>query len=54
LTRQINERTERLNIVDDAMNRLQETSQGWAEDVNKYVKKQKRDVLLGSVKKSFF
>jgi hypothetical protein len=54
LTRQINERTERLNFVDDAMNRLQETSQGWAEDVNKYVKKQKREVLLGSVKKSFF
>ncbi|KAL2135156.1 hypothetical protein VTI74DRAFT_9587 [Chaetomium olivicolor] len=54
LTRQLNERTERLTMVDDAMNRLQETSQGWAEEVNKYVKKQKRDVLLGSVKKSFF
>jgi hypothetical protein len=54
LTRQLNERTERLTMVDDAMNRLQETSQGWAEDVNKYVKKQKRDVLLGGVKKSLF
>ncbi|KAH6847331.1 lethal giant larvae like, C-terminal-domain-containing protein [Chaetomium sp. MPI-CAGE-AT-0009] len=54
LSRQLNERTEKLTIVDDAMNRLQETSQGWADDVNKYVKKQKRDVLLGSVKKSFF
>ncbi len=54
LTRQLNERTERLNIVDDAMNRLHETSQGWSEDVNKYVKKQKRDVLLGGIKKSFF
>ncbi|KAK4242910.1 lethal giant larvae like, C-terminal-domain-containing protein [Achaetomium macrosporum] len=54
LTRQLNERTERLNIVDDAMSRLQETSQGWAEDVNKFVKKQKRDMLLGSVKKSLF
>lgn len=54
LTRQLNERTEKLNIVDDAMSRLQETSRGWSEDVNKYVKKQKRDVLLGSVKKSLF
>ena len=54
LSRQLNERTERLNIVDDAMNRLHETSQGWSEDVDKYVKKQKRDVLLGGIKKSFF
>ena len=54
LSRQLNERTERLNLVDDAMNRLHETSQGWSEDVNKYVKKQKRDVLLGGIKKSFF
>jgi hypothetical protein len=54
LSRQINERTEKLTIVDDAMNRLQESSQGWADDVNKYVKKQKRDVVLGTVKKSFF
>lgn len=54
LSRQLNERTERLGMVDDAMNRLQETSQGWSEEVNKYVKKQKRDLLLGGVKKSFF
>ncbi|GAB1317566.1 Lethal(2) giant larvae sro7 [Madurella fahalii] len=54
LTRQLNERTEKLTMVDDAMNKLQETSQGWAEDVSKYVKKQKRDALLGGVKKSFF
>jgi hypothetical protein len=36
------------------MNRLQEASQGWADDVNKHVKKGKRDVLLGGLKKSFF
>lgn len=54
LTRQLNERAERLNIVDDAVNRLQESSQGWAEGVNNFVRKQKRDLLLGGVKKSFF
>ncbi|KAL2023730.1 hypothetical protein VTK56DRAFT_1444 [Thermocarpiscus australiensis] len=54
LTRQLNERTERLNMVDDAMSRLQETSQGWAEDMSKFVKRQKRDLLLGGVKKSLF
>ncbi|KAJ4292980.1 Lethal(2) giant larvae sro7 [Collariella sp. IMI 366227] len=53
-TQHLNERTEKLTMVDDAMNRLQDTSQGWAEGVNKYVKKQKRDMLLGGVKKSFF
>ncbi|KAK4192211.1 Lethal(2) giant larvae protein SRO7 [Podospora australis] len=54
LTRQLNERTEKLSFVDDAMNRLQEASQGWADDVNKQVKDQKRSMLLGGLKKSFF
>lgn len=54
LARQVNERTERLTAVEDAMNRLQETSQGWAEEVNKYVKKQKRNMLLGGLKKSLY
>ncbi|KAH6615647.1 lethal giant larvae like, C-terminal-domain-containing protein [Chaetomium sp. MPI-SDFR-AT-0129] len=53
-SRQLNERAEKLSGVDDAMSRLQMSSQGWADDVNNYVKKQKRDMLIGSVKKSFF
>ncbi|KAK3384976.1 lethal giant larvae like, C-terminal-domain-containing protein [Podospora didyma] len=52
LTQQLNERTEKLNIVSDAMNNLQETSANWADDVNKYVKTQKRSMLLGGLKKS--
>ncbi|KAL2268367.1 hypothetical protein VTJ83DRAFT_3213 [Remersonia thermophila] len=54
LGRQIQERAERLTMVDDAMSKLQETSQGWADEVNKFVKKQKRDAVLGSVKKGLF
>ncbi|KAK4179369.1 lethal giant larvae like, C-terminal-domain-containing protein [Triangularia setosa] len=54
LVRQVNERTEKLNFVDDAMMKLQEASSGWAEDVNKTVKEQKRGLLLGGLKKSFF
>ncbi|KAK4166549.1 Lethal(2) giant larvae protein SRO7 [Cladorrhinum sp. PSN259] len=54
LSRQLNERTEKLTIVDDAMMKLQEASQGWADDVNKQVKKQKQDMLLGGLKKTFF
>lgn len=54
LTRQLNERTERLNIVGDNMEGLSEQSSGWADDVNKFVSKQKRNVLLGGLKSKFF
>ncbi len=43
-SRQFNERTEKLNQVGDSMQSLQTNSAGWAEDVNKFVSKQKRGV----------
>lgn len=52
-TRQFNERTEKLNAVGDSMNNLQENSAGWAEDVNKFVNKQKRGLVMGAVKSKF-
>jgi len=48
MQRQINERTEKLNIVGDSMDRLEEHSSGFAEDVGKFVSNQKKKVLLGS------
>jgi hypothetical protein len=54
LTRQLNERTEKLNIVSDSMDNLQEQSAGWADDVSKYVSKQKRNMLLGGITGKFF
>lgn len=54
LTRQLNERTEKLNIMGDSMEGLQEQSQGWATDVNKYINKQKRGLVMGSIKSKFF
>lgn len=54
LTRQLNERTEKLNIMGDSMENLQEQSQGWADDVNKFMGKQKRNIVLGSLKSKFF
>lgn len=54
LTRQLNERTEKLNIMGDSMDNLQQSSANWAEDVNKYINKQKKSMLLGGIKKSFF
>ncbi|KAH6900197.1 lethal giant larvae like, C-terminal-domain-containing protein [Thelonectria olida] len=54
LTRQLNERTEKLNMMGDNMDNLQEQSAGWADDVNKFIGKQKRNVLLGGLKSKFF
>ncbi|KAL1884171.1 hypothetical protein VTK73DRAFT_6840 [Phialemonium thermophilum] len=53
LTRQLNERTEKLNLVADSMDDLQEQSAGWADDVSKFVSKQKRNMLLGSITGKF-
>ncbi|KAK1638840.1 lethal giant larvae like, C-terminal-domain-containing protein [Colletotrichum phormii] len=54
LTRQLNERTEKLNVMNDSMDSLQNQSQGWADDVGKYINKQKRNVVLGGIKGKFF
>lgn len=54
LSRQVNERTEKLNIMGDSMDNLQQQSQGWADDVNKFIGKQKRNLVMGSIKGKFF
>jgi hypothetical protein len=38
----------------DNMDNLQENSQGWAEDVNKYISKQKRNLVLGGITGKWF
>ncbi|KAH9862222.1 hypothetical protein IAQ61_010425 [Plenodomus lingam] len=52
-TRQFNERTEKLTQVGDSMESLQANSAGWADDVNKYVQKQKRGLVTSMVKSKF-
>jgi hypothetical protein len=47
MSRQMQERTERLGFASDNMDRLEETSSGWARDVNKYVQNQKKKAVLG-------
>ncbi|PHH65611.1 hypothetical protein CDD81_2046 [Ophiocordyceps australis] len=54
LTRQLNERTEKLNLMGDGMENLQQQSQGWADDVNKFMGRQKRNIVLGGLKSKFF
>ena len=53
MTRQLNERTEKLNIMGDSMDKVQNNSAGWADDVSKFVSKQKRNLILGSITSKF-
>ncbi|KAF2177934.1 hypothetical protein K469DRAFT_676653 [Zopfia rhizophila CBS 207.26] len=53
MQRQLNERTEKLGIMGDNMDNLQKNSAGWADDVNKFVQKQKRGMVLGAMKSKF-
>jgi hypothetical protein len=47
MSRQVQERTERLNIAGDSMDRLEENSSNFANDVGKYVQSQKKKAVLG-------
>ncbi|OTA99963.1 hypothetical protein M426DRAFT_324704 [Hypoxylon sp. CI-4A] len=53
ITRQLNERTEKLSILNDSLNDAAENSQRWADDVGKYANQQKRKVILGAVTSKF-
>lgn len=48
MQRQVQERTERLNVMGDSMDNLQESSSKWSEDVSKYVSSQKKKAVMGS------
>ena len=47
MQRQVTDRTERLGLSSDNMDRLEENSSNWANDVNKYVQNQKKKAVLG-------
>lgn len=47
MQRQVQERTEKLGVMGDSMDKLEENSSSWANDVSKYVSQQKKKVLLG-------
>ncbi|KAL9123171.1 MAG: hypothetical protein Q9187_000287, partial [Circinaria calcarea] len=47
MQRQVQERTERLNLVGDSIDKLEENSMSWTDDVSKYVGKQKKKAVLG-------
>ncbi|KAI5247079.1 snare-dependent exocytosis protein-like protein [Aureobasidium subglaciale] len=53
MQRQVQERTQNLSIMGDSMENLEQNSQGWADDVGKFVNKQKRGVVTGLIKHKF-
>ncbi|EEA27446.1 Lethal(2) giant larvae sro7 [Talaromyces marneffei ATCC 18224] len=53
MQRQVQERTERLGIVGDSMDRLEENSSNWANDVSNFVSNQKKKAVLGILGSKF-
>ncbi|KAJ5674106.1 hypothetical protein N7462_009545 [Penicillium macrosclerotiorum] len=53
MSRQVQERTERLGIAGDTMDRLEENSSNFASDVGKYVQTQKRKAVFGVLGSKF-
>ena len=53
MQRQMTERTEKLGMMGDSMQNLQENSSAWAGDVGKFVQRQKRNAVTGIIKSKF-
>ncbi|KAJ5601655.1 hypothetical protein N7510_011189 [Penicillium lagena] len=53
MTRSLQERTERLGLVGDHMDRLEENSSNFANDVGKFVQNQKRKAAFGALGSKF-
>ena len=47
MQRQVQERTENLGLMGDNMDRLEDNSQGFAEDVNNFISSQKKKAVMG-------
>lgn len=47
MQRQVQERTANLGIMGDSIDKLEDNSSSWADDVNKFVSKQKKKAIMG-------
>lgn len=54
MARNMRERTEKLSFTTDTMDRLEESSASFAEDVSKYVNQQKKKAILGGITGKWF
>lgn len=52
--RQMNERMAAVSNMGEGMSNLQDNSAAWADDVSKFVSKQKRGLIMGAIKGKFF
>ena len=52
MQRQVQERTRNLGLAEENMEKLEDNSAGWADDVNKYVSAQKKKAVIGCKSKS--
>jgi syntaxin-binding protein 5 len=53
LTRSLNERTEKLNLMGDAMDNAADASQKWADGASKWAGQQKKKMILGGLTGKF-
>lgn len=53
MQRQVQERTENLGLTGDSMNKLEDNSTGFAEDVNKFVSNAKKKAVMGVIGSKF-
>lgn len=47
MQRQVQERTENLNFMGDSIDKAEDSSARWANDVNKFVSRQKKKAVMG-------
>lgn len=52
MQRQVQERTQNLGFADNSMDKLEENSSNFADDVNKFVSKQKKKAVMGRKSRS--
>ncbi|KAI5293131.1 hypothetical protein KEM52_005813 [Ascosphaera acerosa] len=53
MQRQVQERTEKLGFTEDSMDKLEESSAGFMDDVDKFLRDQKKKAILGAVGSKF-
>ena len=53
MQRQVQERTERLGLTGDSMDRAAEASNDWSDGVSSFVAKQKRNMVMGAIGSKF-
>jgi hypothetical protein len=53
MQRQVQERTERLGVLGESVNKLEDASASWANEASKFASKTKKNMIMGAVKGKF-